>query len=85
MVTQDDNRRWMRYTTVGMEFSVTFLAFMALGFFLDRWEDPSGPPAWMLTLGAIGFGIGLHRLIRQANEIRRLDHRGRGKDDSDRD
>lgn len=81
MAMQDDNRGWMRYATVGTEFTVTFLAFMALGFFLDRWEDPAGAPVWMLTLGAAGFGVGLYRLIRQANEIRKLDHRGRSKDD----
>ena len=59
---------WIRYTSVGMEFTITFLAGLALGYWLDGIHGPR--PAYMLVMGALGFGAGLYRLIRQAMRMR---------------
>ena len=67
----EDRRDWMRNFSVGMEFTITFLSGLFLGMWLDKLHGPA--PAYMLTFGAIGFGIALYRLIRQALEIKRAD------------
>ena len=69
MFWTDSQRRWMRFTTVGLEFSITFLACLGLGYWLDTRDRIA--PAWMLTCGAIGFGVAMYRLVRQAQEIRK--------------
>ncbi len=59
----------MRYASVGVEFTVTFLVPLALGYWLDRREGTT--PGFMLLGGSIGFALGLWRLIRQARRIQR--------------
>ena len=86
MVFRQDRRNWLRYSGVGLEFTLTFLGGLALGYWLDQVHGPL--PAYLLTCGSIGFGIGLYRLIRQALEIRREDnysdgHQQGGDDVSD--
>ena len=78
MFWKDDTRGWLRYTWVGLQFSVTFMGMLALGLWLDM--RGSATPAWTLTLGAIGFGVALYHLIRQAMEIRKPDNQPSGPD-----
>ena len=68
----DDNagRDWLRYATVGTEFGLTFILMLGLGYWLDI-RDGESLPAYMLTLGALGFAVAMYRLVRQAQEIRR--------------
>lgn len=77
MVFRHDSRNWMRYSGVGLEFTLTFLGGLALGYWLDQVHGPL--PTYLLTCGAIGFGVGLYRLIRQALEIRREDNYSDGR------
>ncbi len=71
MFWRDHQHNWMRFTTVGLEFSITFLAGLGLGYWLDTRDRVM--PAWMLICGSIGFGAALYRLVRQAQEIRKQD------------
>ena len=64
-----DPRGLMRYGSMGMEFTVTVMGPAALGYWLDRWQDTH--PGFLLLLAAVGFALGLWRLIGQAIRIRR--------------
>lgn len=70
MFNDEASRRWVRYATVGMEFGLTFILMLALGYWLDI-RDGESLPAYMLTCGAVGFAVAMYRLLRQAQEIRR--------------
>lgn len=60
---KDAPRNLLRYATVGLEFFLTFLLFVAAGFGLD-WLIGTMPGFTML--GAIvGFGAGFYRITRQ--------------------
>jgi F0F1-type ATP synthase assembly protein I len=74
----NDPRGLVRYTSVGVEFSVTFLVPLMLGYWLDSREGTT--PGFMLLGGTIGFALGLWRLVRQARRIRRENERPLGKD-----
>jgi len=56
--------RMMRYATAGIELVIIFALWMLLGWWLDgRWGTS---PALMLTGAVVGFGLGMYRLIRDA-------------------
>lgn len=59
----------MRHASMGVEFTFTFLAPLALGYWLDGKEGTT--PGFLLLGGAIGFAVGLRRLIGQARRIQR--------------
>jgi len=82
MFNDESTRDWLRYATVGTEFGLTFVLMLGLGYWLDI-RDGESLPAYMLTMGALGFAVALYRLIRQAQEIRKMDDVGKTKDDSD--
>lgn len=64
--------RLLRYSTVGLEFTATFVLMFGAGLLLDQWLGTR--PGWSLVGGAIGFGVALRRLLRQG---RRMDREAR--------
>jgi len=74
-MSQDSPRRNLRlFSTAGLEFAGTILAFLGGGYLLDR--KLGTVPAFMIWGGAAGFALALRRLLRQAREARRCDRRG---------
>lgn len=66
---REDPKQWqrvMRYASIGMEFIVSFGLLMLAGLWLDRRIGTL--PAFTLVGGALGFGLGLYRLI---SDVRR--------------
>jgi len=51
-----------------VSFIFTFGVFLLAGYLLD-WRFGT-IPGFLLLGGCIGFGLGLHRLIRQAKQLR---------------
>jgi F0F1-type ATP synthase assembly protein I len=69
MVGSDGREDLARYGTVGLEFILTFLAGVGLGWLADDWL---GWSPWFTLAGAcIGFASGLARLILLAREYHR--------------
>jgi F0F1-type ATP synthase assembly protein I len=58
----------VRYTTAGIEFTLTFGLPLAGGLWLDRRLNTI--PGFSLLGGAVGFAVGLYRLLRQARRLR---------------
>ena len=69
MAEQMEQRNLLRYTTVGLEFAVTVALVTAPGVWLDVKLETA--PGFSIVLGLAGFGIGLYRLLKQAQAIRR--------------
>ena len=69
MLGRNYTPQWLRHTTAGMEFILTFMAMLGAGILLDMRENCM--PAFTLTGGTVGFGIALYRLVAQAREISR--------------
>lgn len=65
---RDANQRGlMRYATVGLEFTFSFLTCLGLGALADRWL---GTFPWLMLAGTVlGFAAGLYRLVRVGKEI----------------
>ena len=63
-----DTRTWGRYATAGLQFTITFMGFLAVGIWIDRVRGTL--PAYTLVLGVLGFALGLYRLVRQARQVR---------------
>jgi F0F1-type ATP synthase assembly protein I len=63
-----------RYASIGVEFTVTFLVPLAVGYWIDG--KAGTRPGFMLLGGAIGFAAALWRLIRQGRQIDREQRRG---------
>ena len=80
MFNDESARDWVRYATVGTEFGLTFVLMLGLGYWLDSLDGES-LPAYMLTMGALGFALAMYRLLRQAQEIRKQDMASKTKDD----
>ena len=57
-------RNLLRYTTVGIEFLLIFLAFLLGGWQLDRWIDWTRPAVTILG-GITGFSLAMIRLWKQ--------------------
>ena len=56
--------RMMRYATAGLELMIIFALWMLLGWWLDgRWGTS---PALLLIGAVVGFGLGMYRLVRDA-------------------
>ena len=67
-------RNLLRYATVGIEFLLVFLAFLFLGWQLDRWIGWTQPA--VTILGAIvGFSVAMGRLWKQGWGIMKSAHR----------
>ncbi len=73
MAEQREPRSLTRYASVGVEFTITFLIPLGLGFWLD--SKAGTRPGFTLLGGAIGFAIALRRLIGQGRRIDRDQHR----------
>jgi len=80
----------LRYSSLGAEFTLTFLIPLAIGYWLDT--KAGTVPGFMLLGGAIGFGVALWRLVRQGRESQRElageeeeeeDQPGEGSEDDD--
>lgn len=53
---------WLRYSHLGMQFTITVLMGTGAGYLLD--EKLATQP-WLLTLGTFaGFGVGTYLLVR---------------------
>lgn len=63
----------LRYVSVGTEFIVTFGILLAGGIWADMRLDTL--PGFALLGAAVGFALGLYRLVKQAREIQRLDRK----------
>ncbi len=64
-----------QYTTLGMEFVITFGVIVAGGYWLDRWLGTL--PVWTLIAAGLGFAGAMYRLVRSA---RQLDRRSQDKE-----
>lgn len=63
----NDPSNIMRYTHLGAEFIIIFLAFLFLGSWLDTTLATS---PWILLLCTVlGFSMAMYRLIKVANEL----------------
>jgi F0F1-type ATP synthase assembly protein I len=69
MVLWSDPRGLVRHASLGVEFIVTFLIPLALGYWLDRREGTL--PGFLLLGGSIGFALGLWRVVQQGRRIQR--------------
>lgn len=81
MIQRPNSRGLIRRASLGVEFTVIFLTPLALGFWLDGKEGTR--PGFMLLGGAIGFALGLWRIIKQARQVQkesREEDRGEGPD-----
>ena len=65
---KDTGREGWRYSTVGMEFTLTFLSLLGGGVWLDKRIGTM--PVYTLLGGGLGFAAGLYRLLRRVHEIR---------------
>ncbi len=80
MVGSDGREDLARYGTAGLEFILTFLAGVGLGWLADGWL---GWSPWLTLVGACaGFAGGLTRLILLAGEYQR---RSQGRNSRNRD
>lgn len=58
-----------RYATIGLEFIFAFGVCLAAGFYADR--RLGGGIAWTLLGGAVGFLVGMYRLIQGGRQYHR--------------
>jgi len=72
--------KFWRYSTVGLEFVLTFILCLGLGYWLDRRFQTI--PGFMLLGAGTGFAAGLYRLVRQGKELSRIGDKSRREDDS---
>ena len=77
MFWKHDTHGWLRYSTVGLEFSLIFVGMLLLGLWVDTKDKVT--PAWTLVMGAAGFGMALYRLVREAQQIRRQDEQDKAE------
>ncbi len=62
-----NQRRLMRYATVGLEFTFSFLLCLGLGATADHWL---GTFPWLMLAGmVVGFAAGVYRLVCVGREI----------------
>ncbi len=60
-------KSWLRYTHIGLEFVALFGLGLWAGLQLDKlWQTK---PLFLLLGISLGFGLGLYRLIKVANEL----------------
>lgn len=69
MARWNESRGLLRQASLGVEFTVIFLVPLAVGFWLDG--KAGTRPGFMLLGGAIGFALGLWRLVRQARQVQK--------------
>jgi len=80
----NDHRRQqnlMRYASVGVEFLVVFLLFLAGGWALDNRLGTQ--PGFTGLGGLVGFGVAFYRITRQGWGIMQHGNRGRRDDEDD--
>ena len=80
-----ERRKGLRYVGIGTEFFLTFALLVVGGLMLDL--RLKSLPSFTILGAAIGFTVGLYRLVKQGREILRQDRRGREGDQlpADRD
>ena len=76
MLKRGPNPRLFRYSTVGLEFLFTFMLFLFLGVFADR-KLGSQTPGFTILGAAIGFGVGLYRMLKEVPWARRKNDKQR--------
>ncbi|MCJ7544914.1 MAG: AtpZ/AtpI family protein [Phycisphaerae bacterium] len=69
MARWNEPRSLLRHASLGVEFTVIFLVPLGVGFWLDGKEGTR--PGFMLLGGAIGFALGLWRVVRQARQVQK--------------
>ena len=68
-MAQSQMQRMMRYASAGIELVVIFGLWLLLGWWLDkRWNTS---PAMILIGAVLGFGLGMYRMIRDAQRASR--------------
>lgn len=77
--TEKQVQNAMRYSSVGMEFTATFLMCLGVGYWLDRKLDTL--PGFMLLFGVVGLAGALYRLIRQSRQFQREQDSLRSEDE----
>jgi len=78
---KDPSRRdLLRYSSVGLEFILTFGLWLGVGFWLDHWLGTL--PGFLLIGGVVGFVIGVYRMARQGREMQKAAER---KPEEDKD
>ena len=81
MTGQPERGNLLRYATAGIQFSAVFAFFAMGGMLLDFRLNTM--PGYTLLGMAVGFGLGLYRLLRQAKELRRIEQ-NRDEESKDR-
>ena len=66
MSEDQHQRNLLRYATVGMEFFLTFMIFLAAGFALDYWVLGQVFSGFSILGAIIGFATGFYRITRRA-------------------
>jgi len=62
---KDTPRSMLRYATVGMEFFLTFMFFLVIGFLLDRFVLKETFSGFSILGAIVGFAAGFYRITRQ--------------------
>ena len=78
MSENDDGREGWRYSAVGIEFTIVFLAFVLGGYWLDHRFKVL--PANTILGTCVGFGLALWRLL---SRVKRLKSRREDQDSND--
>ncbi len=69
MNRDERRRRLLRHSSMGVEFTFTFAVPLCIGLWLDGKTDTL--PGFTLLGAAIGFAVGLWRLIKQGKQVQR--------------
>lgn len=65
MASEDRQASWLRYSTLGIQFCLTFGLFVGLGVWADRRWDLS---PWLTIAGCfLGMGAAMYLLIREVS------------------
>ena len=78
MPAETQGKDLLQYISLGVEFILLFGLPLAAGLMLDVRLETT--PGFTVLGAAIGFTIGLRRLIRQGRQIQRLGRRNRSQD-----
>jgi len=69
MPGQDTQRNLLHHSSLGIEFTVIFGAFLTVGLLVDRWLVTT--PGFTMLGATIGFAAALRRLLTQVRRLRR--------------
>jgi len=69
MASEDRSGSWLRYSHLGIQFCLTFGAFVALGMWLDRKLDWS---PWLTIVGTfLGMAAATYALVRETSSTKK--------------